>query len=550
MGDGAPFVNGDGRSLRHSVRTLLNHIAGYADILRQESEDLKVDGLSPIYALVRQSALDLREPALLYFRDGQAEEGLAAEEMRVDLLRQVYAHLYDIIGQVQAAKRRLGREKNEALLPDTEKILDAANGILEIFESSFEEKPGADGPGENRPDQGVRLASSFFPRASLTGRILVVDDNEFNRELLARHLERQGHLVCQASDGMAALAVLRQASFDILIVDVMMPGMNGYQLLEAVKADPRLKAIHAIVISALDDTQSIARCIQLGAEDYLPREFEPVILRARIESCLEKRRLKAKEEVYLEAVRATERSLRESLAEGAEYVRSLLPPRLDLPGLRCDWAFIPSRALGGDVFGYHSLGGKRYAVFLLDVSGHGIGAALYSVTLMNILKTRGLPDTDFGDPAAVLRKLNRAFQMEEQNNLYFTAWYGVWDERKREMRYASAGGPPALAIYPDASMARLESGGTAIGIDPEADYTALVASLPPGSRFFLFSDGAYEFRTREGRVFGLETFVDLLANTAASTAVLDLASIVDTLKGFSAVRGFEDDVSLMELDLG
>lgn len=547
MGEGSTPGTGDRRELRHSVRTLLNHIAGYADILRQEAEDLKAEGLPPLYDLIRQAALDLRSPALEYFRDPSTDSGPAD---RNELLRLVYGYLYDIIGQVQAVKRRLDGEKDGHFLPDTEKILEAANGIVGIFEASLEKDPEEDPGLVASTDLGSRLESSVFPKAALTGRILVVDDNEFNRELLARHLERQGHLVCQASDGVAALEVLREAPFDILILDVMMPGMNGYQLLEAVKSAPRLKAIHTIVISALDDTQSIARCIQLGAEDYLPREFEPVILRARIESCLEKRRLKAKEEVYLAAVRATERSLRESLAEGAEYVTSLLPPRLERPGLRSDWAFIPSRALGGDVFGYHSLGGKRMAIFLLDVSGHGIGAALYSVTLMNLLKTRGLPDTDFEDPGAVLASLNRSFQMEDQNNLYFTAWYGVWDERRREIRYASAGGPPALVIHEDAPLVRLETGGTAIGIDPDAVYSAQTAPLPLGSRFFLFSDGAYEFRNREGAVFGLDTFMAHLSGAISSSRRPDLASFVETLRGFAAEKRFEDDVSLVEFDIG
>lgn len=549
MGEGSALGTEERRNLRHSVRTLLNHIVGYADILRQEAEDLQAGDLVPVYTLIRASAQDLRSPALHYFHEPSIDSGRSHDEEAHDLLRQVYGHLYDIIGQVQTAKRRLAGDTDGRFLPDTEKILEAANGVFGIFEASLGRDPEEEAGGVDGPELGSRLENASFPRARQTGRILVVDDNEFNRELLARHLERQGHLVCQAADGVAALEVLREAPFDILIIDVMMPGMNGYQLLEAVKAAPQLKAIHAIVISALDDTQSIARCIQLGAEDYLPREFEPVILRARIESCLEKRRLKAKEELYLAAVRATERSLWESLAEGAEYVTSLLPPRLSRPGLRSDWVFIPSRALGGDVFGYHPLGGKRLAVFLLDVSGHGIGAALYSVTLMNLLKTRGLPDTDFSDPGAVLQGLNRAFQMEDQNNLYFTAWYGVWDERKRELHYASAGGPPALVLLPDGSMPRLESGGTAIGIDPEAQYSSLVATIPQGSRFFLFSDGAYEFRNREGAVFGLEMFTELLRAFSASTTGPDLGSFAETLRGLSQDRRFEDDVSLVELDL-
>jgi class 3 adenylate cyclase len=132
------------------------------------------------------------------------------------------------------------------------------------------------------------------------GSVLVVDDNEVNRDLLARRLQRQGHVVTVAVDGSQALELMRSAPFDLVLLDIMMPQMNGYEVLEHLKADEKLRYIPVIMISAVDDIDSIVRCIELGAEDYLSKPFNPVLLKARISACLEKKRLRDQEQAYLQ----------------------------------------------------------------------------------------------------------------------------------------------------------------------------------------------------------------------------------------------------------
>jgi adenylate cyclase len=132
------------------------------------------------------------------------------------------------------------------------------------------------------------------------GSVLVVDDNEVNRDLLARRLQRQGHVVTAAVDGCQALELMRSAPFDLVLLDIMMPQMNGYEVLEHLKADEKLRHIPVIMISAVDDIDSIVRCIELGAEDYLSKPFNPVLLKARISACLEKKRLRDQEQAYLQ----------------------------------------------------------------------------------------------------------------------------------------------------------------------------------------------------------------------------------------------------------
>lgn len=135
--------------------------------------------------------------------------------------------------------------------------------------------------------------------ATEQGKILVVDDNRMNRITLSRSLEQQGHVVSLAEDGHQALEMLRSDEFDVVLLDIIMPEMDGYQVLERVKSDPATRDIPVIVISALDEIDSAVRCIEIGAEDYLPKPFNPVLLRARLNASLEKKKLRDLEKAYL-----------------------------------------------------------------------------------------------------------------------------------------------------------------------------------------------------------------------------------------------------------
>src|SRR6185503_2628077 len=139
------------------------------------------------------------------------------------------------------------------------------------------------------------------------GALLVVDDDEANRTMLARRLTRLGHEVALASNGRVALEQLRARPFDLLLLDIQMPEMNGYEVLEQLKADPVLRALPVIVLSASSETDRVAHCIEMGAEDYLPKPFDPVLLQARISACLEKKRLRDREEAHLRQIEAEKR---------------------------------------------------------------------------------------------------------------------------------------------------------------------------------------------------------------------------------------------------
>ena len=282
----------------------------------------------------------------------------------------------------------------------------------------------------------------------------------------SRRLQRQGMKVETATDGQQALEFARNRPFDVVLLDTMMPGLDGFSILQQLKSDPQTRHIPVIMISAVVELDSVIRCIEAGAEDYLPKPFNPILLRARISACLEKKVLRAAEQQHLQTIEETQRRLGEELAEAANYVRSILPPPCERP-LRVDWKYQPSTELGGDAFGYHCIDPDHFVVYLLDVCGHGVSASLLSVTAIIVIRSGSLPNTDFRDPGAVLSALNNAFPMEKQNDMYFTIWYGVYHVPSRTLRYASGGHPPALLLEPSAGGAatseQLRSPGLIVG---------------------------------------------------------------------------------------
>ena len=195
------------------------------------------------------------------------------------------------------------------------------------------------------------------------------------------------------------------------------------------------------------------------------------------------------------------------LERASRHIRSLLPAPLREGPVRIDWVFEPSTQLGGDALGYLALDERRHAVFLFDVSGHGIGAAVHTVSVLNVLRQRALPGADFADPSQVLTRLNQMFQMDDHGGLLFTLWYGVFDRVSQSLHYASAGHHPAYLVDGARSeLLPLQTRNTIIGALPDATFHAATAPLLPGSTLYVFSDGVFEIETADGSTYGLEDF--------------------------------------------
>jgi serine phosphatase RsbU (regulator of sigma subunit)/anti-sigma regulatory factor (Ser/Thr protein kinase) len=230
------------------------------------------------------------------------------------------------------------------------------------------------------------------------------------------------------------------------------------------------------------------------------------------------------------------------LSEAAAYSRAVLPERLK-GAVTTDWVFISSSQLGGDSFGYHWIDDDTLSLYLLDVCGHGVGAALLSISVVNLLRSGSLAGTDFHDPSAVMRNLNAAFPMEQHNEMYFTGWYGVYSRTTGILRYASGGHPPAVLIAPDGDVQHLAAKGAVVGAFPKASYETKSATVVPGSRLYLFSDGTYEVDRPDGSMMSFEEFSSILADPKRPSG---LESIVSEIRRQQGGDLFADDFSLVE----
>jgi len=183
------------------------------------------------------------------------------------------------------------------------------------------------------------------------------------------------------------------------------------------------------------------------------------------------------------------------LSEAADYIRTILPQPIREGSIRVDWRFIPSTALGGDAFGYYWLDNDHFAIYLIDVSGHGAKAALLSVSVINTLRSQSLPHTDFKKPEMVLDGLNNAFQGEKNNDMFFTIWYGVYNKNTRELIYASGGHPPALLMdnsnRRDKTVKQLRTPNFIIGGTSDVTYKKAKRLIGKNSKLYIFSDGVY-----------------------------------------------------------
>jgi Serine phosphatase RsbU, regulator of sigma subunit len=461
----------------------------------------------------------------------------------------------------------------EAYSPDLHKIRRAAQQLLSLINdnltdarvtlaaapASYKTPPPPPAPAAAAPplDVAALLAASASESAdapvSAPGRILVVDDEPGNRDVLVRQLTRQGHTVAEAADGEAAIARLRAEPFDLVLLDMMMPVLDGFSTLRALKADATLRDLPVIMISALDELAAVVKCIEHGAEDFLPKPFNPVLLRARIGAGLQKKRFRDQEAAYLRTIEQTQARLRAELTEAENYIRSLLPAPGPCRTIHVDWRLVPSTELGGDSFGYHWIDDDHFALYLLDVCGHGVGAALLSAAAINVLRGSTLPGVDFRDPGLVLAALNNAFLMERQNEMYFTLWYGVWQPSTRTLRFAAGGHPPALLVPAGATEAApaepLAGAGMVIGGLEGMFYKSFTRHIPGPARLYLLSDGVYEItRADNGGMWSLDELRDFLGQPRAPGAD-ELEALHAQVRALHGPGPLDDDFTIVRFDL-
>jgi sigma-B regulation protein RsbU (phosphoserine phosphatase) len=381
-------------------------------------------------------------------------------------------------------------------------------------------------------------------------RVLLVDDQAMVAEAVRRMLKSAPDIEFHAcQDPQKALARANEVKPTVILLDLVMPDIDGLTLLKFMRANEATREVPVIVLSSKDDAAIKADAFEHGANDYIVKLPDPIELIARIRHHSKGYIAQLERNEAYAALEESQRALASELAQAAAFVRSLLPAP-STKGVETDWRFIPSAQLGGDAFGYHWLDDDHFAIFLLDVSGHGVKSALLSMSAMNALRTRTLLDVDFRDPSAVLSALSAAFQMTEYDDMYFTIWYGVYDRRSRTLRHANAGHPAAVLVTrQDGKVIADAIGhhGSFIGMVPKAQFVTSETVMPLAGNLFLFSDGCYEIEQPDGSMWSMEQLADTFTRHDPDAGLAPLADIEAVIRRVRGTERFEDDVSIVQV---
>lgn len=380
------------------------------------------------------------------------------------------------------------------------------------------------------------------PLSQKLPKVLVVDDDLFMRTLLRAQLEAAQYQVIEAENGQQCLEAYQQYHPDIVLMDAQMPKMDGFTCCSRLRQLPDGVHTPVLMVTGLDDAASVNLAFDVEATDYITKPINPNVLLGRLRRILQATRAET-------ALREQHALLQTELHQAAKYVSALLPQPHQEKVL-INRQFQPSLQLGGDALDYYWLDNDNLAVYLIDVAGHGVKSALLSVSVLNILRTRSLPQTDFHLPSSVLNGLNQVFQMSDRGEDYFTMWYGIYNCRNRKLTYSSAGHPPALLFSqePQISVKHLDTGGIPIGMFPEFDFEDDSQIIEANTHLYIFSDGVYEILQPEGNIWGLENFIQLLQDYQTSSTE-NLSYVLDKVKDINGERNLEDDFSLIEVIL-
>lgn len=370
--------------------------------------------------------------------------------------------------------------------------------------------------------------------------ILVIDDNPDMRAYLTRLLESE-YRVCGAENGESGLELARNIHPDLIITDVMMPVMNGFELTERIRGDSELRSTPIIMLTANADLTNKISGLSRGADDYLVKPFNPIELITRVSSLL-------KNYEYQRMLMKRNREMENDLEVARLIMERLLPDHLPvISGYRSHVTYLPMDKVGGDFydFRYDDRSGNL-EIFIADVSGHGLpGAFLALITKMALESIVGEMPTD-----RVLGAMNEVVCRSTVKSNYVTAFFGRIDTKRNVLRYSSAGHlPPLLYRMKDDEFIPLQSKGRPLGwiesiVPEEKDI-----SLSPGDRIIFYTDGITECMSPDREIFGDEGFLDFIRQYRVLEPDEFSRHLIAALRKFASSENFNDDLTMIVLDV-
>ena len=399
------------------------------------------------------------------------------------------------------------------------------------------------------------------PGAGQPASILAVDDTAANLQVLAGMLKDRGYKVRPVPSGKLALLAARRDPPDLILLDINMPEMNGYEVCEELKGDEKLKEIPVIFISALTDQLDKVKAFSTGGVDYLTKPFQMEELHARVETHLKLRRLQIELEETNARLAKANGLMSGDLKAAAKIQETFLPREVPrVPGTAFAWIHLPCDELGGDGLNVIPLGNGKVGVYLLDVSGQGVASALLSVTLGRLLSPpteassiliRGGDAggaSDVTPPAEVAARLNRLFPFESATDKFAALVYGILNATTGEFRYVSAGHPGPVHLPSGADPAILKSEEFPIGLADDA-YQERSVLLEAGDRLYLYSDAVPAAMSPAGEPFGDARLLEAIGRGRSEPLQDGVAAIVGEVARWHGFNRFQDDISILAVEV-
>ncbi len=450
-----------------------------------------------------------------------------------------------------------------SLLPDLMRIQQAGSDLLPLIDGLVGlRNSGATATRNANLDGGASSADLSAPlvptrpksgAVAEVGKILIVDDSAENRELLSRRLQALGHTCASVGDGESALEVLREEPFDLVLLDVIMPGIDGYEALRRMKADDALRTVRVIMLSGVEEIDSIVRCLELGAADYLTKPFNSVLLSARVGASLRDKRMHDREEfLYREMENNFRREQRIAQALQGSLLQEIEED--SIPGVRIAMLYqaaLDEAQVGGDLYDAFMLPNGRIALSVGDASGKGLAAATRIAQVKFALRAYAREYEH--DPVAIVAHLNELLcdvnrlstGMDTFSFVVFAL--AIVDPSDGTINFVCAGAEPPLVIRNMGESCEIvASTGMPLGISPDAEYELSTYSLGFDDSILICTDGITEAHSNGGAFLGHDGMIELaMRSVAANTDIAAAANgIVDGAREFAG-GNTHDDVCLL-----
>jgi len=380
-------------------------------------------------------------------------------------------------------------------------------------------------------------------------RILVVDDNDDNRYTLTLCLDLEGYTnVETAHDGEEAIARLEAAGFDLVLLDVMMPKVDGYQVLSWLKDQARLRDLPVIMISALNEMSSVVRCIELGAIDYLLKPFNPVMLKARLGATLEKKRLRDEVDAHLARLEGELNAARR--LQMAMVPQSFPAPSAEFPIDLCA-SMEPAREVGGDLYDFFVTEDGKLCFLVGDVSGKGMPAALFMARAKSLIRIATelmrSPNGASARPADIIARVNRELCQDNSDMMFVTLFFAMLAPASGEVEFCNAGHNAPYRLNGKAVETIEGAKGIILGVRPDAVYQTGRLSLAPGESIYVFTDGVTEAADLQEALFSEERLEAVLRDAAGCTSADMIKSVAAAVQGFVGTALPSDDITMLAI---